>query len=82
MVKPSGGLCLVTDLVHLNLAVQLTHPFAPVNDILSSIDAGSKYFVTLDWQIALGPKSQKLVAFLTEWGGGHDLSEGTHGTWD
>ena len=30
--------------------------------------------VTLDylgryWQIALGPKSQKLIAFLTEWGG-------------
>ena len=69
-----GGLRLVTDLAHLNRAVQRpTHPFQPVNDILSSIEAGSKYFITLDclggyWQIALSEKSQKLVVFLKEWG--------------
>ena len=34
VVKPSGGMRLVTDLVHLNRAVKRpTHPFAPVNDI-------------------------------------------------
>ena len=75
VVKPSGGMRLVTDLVHLNRAVKRpTHPLAPVNDILSSLDARAKFFVTLDlvggyWQIALGKKSQQLVAFLTEWGG-------------
>ena len=75
VVKPSGGMRLVTDLVHLNRAVKRpTHPFAPVNDILSSLDSKAKFFVTLDcvggyWQIALSKLSQKLVAFLTEWGG-------------
>ena len=40
VVKPSGGMRLVTDLVHLNRAVKRpTHPFAPVNDILSSLDS-------------------------------------------
>ena len=84
MVKPSGGMRLVTDLVHLNRAVKCpTHPFAPVNDILSSLDSKAKFFVTLDcvggyWQIALSKLSQKLVAFLTEWGGVH-LSQGAHG---
>ena len=74
VVKPSGGMRLVTDLVHLNRAVKRpTHPFAPVNDILSSLDSKAKFFVTLDcvggyWQIALSKMSQKLVAFLTEWG--------------
>ena len=76
VVKPSRGLRLVTDLVHLKRGVQRpTHPFQPGNDILISIELGSRYFVTLDalvgyWQIALAPKSQKLVAFLTEWGDG------------
>ena len=71
MIKPSRGMRLVTYLVHLNRAVgRPTQSFALVNDILSS----KATFVTLDclsgdWQIALGPKSQKLVAFLTEWGG-------------
>lgn len=61
----------MTDLVHLNRAVQNpTHPFALVQDILSSIEAGSKYFVKLDsLQIALEPESQKLIAFLRESGG-------------
>ena len=49
VVKPSGGMRLVTDLVHLNRAVKRpTHPFAPVNDILSSLDSKAKFFVTLD----------------------------------
>ena len=75
MVKTSGGMCLVTDLVHLNRAVKRpTHLFAPVNDILSSLDLKAKFFVTLDcvggyWQGALSKKFQKLVVFLTEWGG-------------
>ena len=39
----------------------------------NSLGADSQFFVTLDckgryWQIALGPKSQQLVAFVTEWG--------------
>ena len=68
-------MCLVTDLVHQNRVVKCpTHPFAPVNDILSSLDSKAKFFVTLDcvsvyWQVALSKKSQKLEAFLTEWGG-------------
>ena len=49
VVKPSRGLQLVTDLVHLNRVVQRpTHPFQLVNGILSSIELGSKYFVTLN----------------------------------
>ena len=62
-------------MVHLKRAVQRpTRPFAPVNNILCSREAGSKYFVTLHcitgyWQIVLALKSQKLVAVLTEWGG-------------
>ena len=75
VVKPSGGMRLVTDLVRLNQSVKRpTHPFAPVNDILSSLDPKAQFFVTLDcvggyWQIALDEMSQQLVAFLTEWGG-------------
>ena len=75
MVKPSGGMGLVTYLMHLNRAVKLpTHPFPSVNDILSALDSKAKFLVTLDcvdryWQVALSKKSQKLVAFLTEWGG-------------
>ena len=43
VVKPLGGLRLVTDLVHLNRAVQCpTHSFQPVNDILSLIEPGLK----------------------------------------
>ena len=65
---------LVTDLVHLNRAMKRpTHPFAAVQNILSSVGPNTKYSVTLDclggyWQITLSPKSQKLVAFLTERG--------------
>ena len=74
VIKPGRGMRLETDLVNLNRALQCpTHPFSPINDILSLIDAEAKYFVTLDclggyWQITLDPKSQKLVAFLMEWG--------------
>ena len=63
VVKPSGGMRLVTNLVHLNRAVNRpTHPFAHVNDILSSLDSKAKFFVTLDcvggyWQVALSKKS-------------------------
>ena len=49
VVKPSGGLRLVTDMVQLNKVVQQpTHPFSPVQDILIYIEAGAKYFFTLD----------------------------------
>ena len=38
VVKPWGGLWLVTDLVHLNQAVKHpTHLFAPLQDILNSL---------------------------------------------
>ena len=72
VVKPSGGMRLVTDLVHLNGAVKCpTHPFAPVQDILNSLGADAKLFATLDckgsyWHLALGTNSQQLVMFLTE----------------
>ena len=61
--------------MHLNRAMkQPIYPFAPVNDIFSALDLKAKFFVTLDcvggyWQVAHSKKSQKLVAFLTEWGG-------------
>ena len=46
MVKPSGGMRLATDLVHLNRAVKHPiQPFAPVNDILSSLDLKVNFFV-------------------------------------
>ena len=75
VVKLSGGMRMVTDLVHLNRAVKRpTLPFAPMNDILSALDSKVKFFVTLDcvsryWQVALSKKYQKLVAFLMKWGG-------------
>lgn len=59
MVKLSGGMQLATYLVHLNRAVKrLTHPFAPVQVILNSLDVKAKFFVNLDcvdgcWQILL-----------------------------
>ena len=65
---------MVTDLVHLNQAVKHpTHLFAPVQDILNSLGADEKFSSTLDckggyWEIALRPKSQQLLAFLTKWG--------------
>ena len=74
VVKPWVGLWLVTDLVHLNQVVKVpTQPFAAVQDILNSLGADAKFSSTLDcklgyWQIALCPKSQQLVAFLTKWG--------------
>ena len=49
VVKPSGGMRLVTDLVHLNGAVKCpTHPFAPMNDNLSALDSKAKFLLTLD----------------------------------
>ena len=74
VVKPWVGLWLVTDVVHLNQVVKRpTQPFAPAQDILNSLGADAKFSSTLDckggyWQIALRPKSQQLVAFLTKWG--------------
>ena len=64
---------MVIDLVHLNQTVKRpTHPFEPVQDILNSLGGDAKSSSTLDckggyWKIALLPKSQQLVAFLTKW---------------
>ena len=74
VVKPWGGQWFVTNLVHLKQAVKRhTHQFAKEQDILDSLGADAKFSSTLDckggyWQIALRPKSQQLVAFLTKWG--------------
>ena len=50
VVKPSGGMRLVTNLVHLNRAVkQPIHPFSPVIGILSSLDSKAKFFPQVNY---------------------------------
>ena len=49
VVELSRGMRLVTNLVQLNKVVKrLAHPFAPVGDMLNSLDSRARFFVTLD----------------------------------
>ena len=75
LVKPDGkSLRLVVDLRGLNRYVlRPVHPFPTVNEITSSIPAGSSFFMKLDalkgyYQIRLDEESQLLTTFITPQG--------------
>ena len=49
MQKPNGKARLVTDFTQLNKFVDRPiHPFPSATEIVQSIDAGSKFFCTMD----------------------------------
>ena len=72
--KPNGELRLVNDFTKLNkFVVRPVHPFMFTEEILNSIECGSKLFCVLDcvkgyFQVELDEESSKLTTMLLPWG--------------
>ncbi|XP_064111293.1 uncharacterized protein LOC135218773 [Macrobrachium nipponense] len=74
IAKKMGGVRLCVDLTRLNRYVRRpTYPVRSPHDAISSMDAGARWFTTLDakmgyFQIKIAEEDQDLTCFITPWG--------------
>ncbi|XP_064116668.1 uncharacterized protein LOC135222514 [Macrobrachium nipponense] len=74
IAKKMGGVRLCVDLTRLNRYVRRpTYPVRSPHDAISSMDAGARWFTTLDakmgyFQIKIADEDQDLTCFITPWG--------------
>ncbi|XP_068239977.1 uncharacterized protein [Palaemon carinicauda] len=74
IAKKMSGVRLCVDLTRLNRYVRRpTYPVRSPHDAISSMDAGARWFTTLDakmgyFQIKIAEEDQDLTCFITPWG--------------